>query len=274
MDLSLLERVLKVYYPPCRYTKHSQNRPVKCLGDQIVEDLYAYANYLGLCPRLVKRLMKRAQVQKKYIRARDLTDILKEPNKLREVVSGSNVTALFQYTTVDGKVTSKELVIQYLPLDHIIKREIELCRNTPPREPPQEVAELMKKMLTVPKAKIDLSRTPPCIQRLLEKAQTERYLSHPERVALATFLICREVLRGSSPEQAVEKAKEPFKLLEDYNEKITEYQLKHLAGLAGGRKFYLPPTCEKLKEWGICTEECGFKYMSALSGECKKHVSD
>ena len=44
----------------------------------------------------------------------------------------------------------------------------------------------------------------------------------------------------------------------DFNEKITRYQVEHLAGLKGSRTKYSVPSCEKLLNENLCfaTEEC------------------
>jgi DNA primase large subunit len=44
----------------------------------------------------------------------------------------------------------------------------------------------------------------------------------------------------------------------DYNEKVTKYQIEHLAGLRGSGTKYSVPSCQKLLNQNLCfaTEEC------------------
>jgi DNA primase large subunit len=44
----------------------------------------------------------------------------------------------------------------------------------------------------------------------------------------------------------------------DYNEKVTRYQVEHLAGIRGSHVKYSVPSCEKLRNENLCfaTEKC------------------
>ena len=52
----------------------------------------------------------------------------------------------------------------------------------------------------------------------------------------------------------MEEMLELFKRLPDFDEKITRYQLEHLAGKKGGSKRYYVPSCEKIKLENLCYE--------------------
>jgi DNA primase large subunit len=86
------------------------------------------------------------------------------------------------------------------------------------------------------------SEYPPCIKHAIEVLEKGENLPHSGRFMLATFLLARE--------QSVEQIAPLFKNAPDYNEKITLYQLNHLAGSSGTQ--YSCPSCEKLKTQNLC----------------------
>jgi len=85
---------------------------------------------------------------------------------------------------------------------------------------------------------------PPCIQALYQTFTSGRHLSHIGRFALTTFLINvgmpTETLIGL------------FRNLSDFNERMTRYQVEHLAGEKGSRTRYTPPKCDTLQTHGVC----------------------
>jgi DNA primase large subunit len=89
------------------------------------------------------------------------------------------------------------------------------------------------------------SAFPPCIVALYEAASKGRHLSHVGRFTLTSFL---ENI-GMPPE----KVNELFKSFSDYNERLTRYQVEHIAGERGSRTRYTPPQCATLQTHGICT---------------------
>ena len=89
------------------------------------------------------------------------------------------------------------------------------------------------------------SAFPPCIVALYEAASKGRHLSHVGRFTLTSFL----VNIGMPPE----KVNELFKSFSDYNERLTRYQVEHIAGERGSRTRYTPPQCATLQTHGVCT---------------------
>lgn len=85
---------------------------------------------------------------------------------------------------------------------------------------------------------------PPCIKHAIEVLEKGENLSHSGRFMLATFLLGRG--------QSVEQIAPLFKNAPDYNEKITLYQLNHLAGSSGSGTKYSCPSCEKLQSQSLC----------------------
>jgi DNA primase large subunit len=89
------------------------------------------------------------------------------------------------------------------------------------------------------------SAFPPCIAALYEAASKGHHLSHVGRFTLTSFLINI----GMPPE----KVNELFKSFSDYNERLTRYQIEHIAGERGSRTRYTPPQCATLQTHGVCT---------------------
>ncbi|MCE2507614.1 MAG: DNA primase [Nitrosopumilaceae archaeon] len=91
---------------------------------------------------------------------------------------------------------------------------------------------------------------PPCIKHAIEILEKGENLPHSGRFMLATFLL--------SKGQSVQQIAPLFKNAPDYNERITLYQLNHLAGTSGSGTQYSCPSCEKLKTQSLCfaTSEC------------------
>lgn len=91
---------------------------------------------------------------------------------------------------------------------------------------------------------------PPCIKHAIEVLDKGENLPHSGRFMLGTYLLAK----GQSVEQIVPL----FKNAPDYNEKVTRYQLEHLAGKTGGGTKYSCPSCDKVKSEDLCYEipEC------------------
>jgi DNA primase large subunit len=50
-----------------------------------------------------------------------------------------------------------------------------------------------------------------------------------------------------------EKVIELFKNISDFNERMTRYQVEHMAGEKGSRTRYTTPKCDTLRTHGVCT---------------------
>jgi DNA primase large subunit len=106
---------------------------------------------------------------------------------------------------------------------------------------------LAKKFVTFT---VDTGEHPPCIKHAIEVLEKGENLPHSGRFMLATFLL--------SKGQSVDQIAPLFKNAPDYNERVTLYQLNHLAGTSGNGTKYSCPSCEKLKTQSLCfaTYEC------------------
>jgi len=97
---------------------------------------------------------------------------------------------------------------------------------------------------------VTTGENPPCIKHALDILEKGENLPHSGRFMLATFLL--------SKGQTVQQIAPLFKNAPDYNERVTLYQLNHLAGTSGSGTQYSCPSCEKLKTQSLCfaTSEC------------------
>ena len=83
---------------------------------------------------------------------------------------------------------------------------------------------------------------PPCIKHAIKVLADGVNLPHSGRFMLASYLISRG--------QTIEQVAPLFKNAPDYNERVTTYQLKQIAGK--GEKGYTCPSCSKIKSNDLC----------------------
>jgi len=91
---------------------------------------------------------------------------------------------------------------------------------------------------------------PPCIKHAIEVLDRGENLPHSGRFMLATYLLAKG--------QTIDQIAPLFKNAPDYNERVTRYQIEHIAGTSGKRIKYSCPSCDKLKSENLCFEipEC------------------
>ena len=85
---------------------------------------------------------------------------------------------------------------------------------------------------------------PPCIKKSLELLNNNENLPHSARFMLATYML--------SSGKSVNEVVLLFQNAPDYNEKITKYQVEHLAGKKGSQTKYSVPACSKLVNENLC----------------------
>ena len=113
-------------------------------------------------------------------------------------------------------------------------------------------------------------RYPPCIEAILNDIRNGGNPSHMARFTLAAFML--HVLteyEGKTIEEAVEEVVNLFRTVADFDEKKTRYQVMHIAGLVGGRKFYMPPNCDELISLGLCPVNGACKVKNPLAAYAK-----
>lgn len=118
--------------------------------------------------------------------------------------------------------------------------------GTPPmtqgfEEPVRKLTSMAKKFAT---PVIQTTEYPPCIKHAIQVLEKGENLPHSGRFMLATYLLTK----GQTVDQIVPL----FKNAPDYNERVTRYQLNHLAGSSGSATKYSCPSCEKLKSQNLC----------------------
>jgi len=118
----------------------------------------------------------------------------------------------------------------------------------------QEVVEDLKKVIKVltptTQTTVEPTKYPPCVQHALDLLQRGQNIPHYGRFLMTTYLLNI----GKSVEEVVSLfAKAP-----DFNERLTRYQVEHIAGLRGGGTKYKPPSCRTLQAHTLCfkTEAC------------------
>jgi DNA primase large subunit len=91
---------------------------------------------------------------------------------------------------------------------------------------------------------------PPCVKHALEVMGKGENLPHSARVMLATYMLAIG--------RPVDEIVMMYENAPDFNEKITRYQVEHLAGMKGSRTKYSVPSCDKLRNENLCfaTAEC------------------
>ncbi|HDN02237.1 MAG TPA: hypothetical protein ENF42_04595 [Candidatus Bathyarchaeota archaeon] len=85
---------------------------------------------------------------------------------------------------------------------------------------------------------------PPCIRQLYEAARSGRHISHVGRFTLTSFLLHI----GMKPDAIIDL----FRKSSDFNERMTRYQIEHIAGERGSGTRYTPPKCDTLQTHGLC----------------------
>ncbi len=141
-------------------------------------------------------------------------------------------------------------------LQEEIKRRIEKrLDNAALDRYPEEIAALAGKLRVLASERLGQAETefpkvvvqeafPPCINALYDGASKSHHLPHMGRFALVAFL----VNIGMTPESVTEL----FKSFSDYNERLTRYQVEHIAGERGSGTKYTCPQCSILQTHNVC----------------------
>ena len=184
--------------------------------------------------------------------ALNFTDYLKNTTHLRD-----KKWKLVNRLLVKGKVYLTKNETARL-LSEEVRKHIEKTLDTKdlPKFPTKitETADKIKKlaverigqteMESLPKI-IAQNAFPPCINTLYAAFSSGRHLSHIGRFTLTSFL----VNIGMPPDDVIAL----FKNISDFNERLTRYQVEHIAGDRGSRTHYIPPRCDTLKTHSVCT---------------------
>jgi DNA primase large subunit len=182
----------------------------------------------------------------------DFTDFLKNATNLR---SARGEWRLVNRLMQNGEVYLTKTEASRL-LEEEVRRHIEEKLDIKVESLPEPITKAMEqlnKLFSEIKAEIKLDELPkeviipafpPCIQRLYDTIASGRNISHIGRFALTTFLINT----GMTTENVINL----FRTLPDFNERLTRYQVEHIAGRRGSRTKYIPPMCATLQTHGVC----------------------
>lgn len=85
---------------------------------------------------------------------------------------------------------------------------------------------------------------PPCIKHLYDFLISGQHISHVGRFTLTSFLL--------NAGMKIDKLIELYTSISDFNQRLTRYQVEHIAGVRGSGTKYTPPSCETLKTHRIC----------------------
>lgn len=162
---------------------------------------------------------------------------------------------LINMTLNNGYVTlPPEKFVRLLQNAYRLKIEEELPLRIPPEFEKHIQQDVSKIGLMMAEMKARMSPTngegmkdeflPPCIKTIIEMAQAGQNLPHSARFSLVTFLHAL----GLTYEQIIAI----FAVSPDFNEAMSEYQIKHITGELNGTDGYSPPECGTMKTNGIC----------------------
>jgi DNA primase large subunit len=148
-------------------------------------------------------------------------------------------------------------------LQEEIRKHIETKLNTKTTTLPPQIkttVEKLKNTFTAQKKAIKLEEYPktvnieafpPCVKALYNATTSGHHLSHIGRFTLTTFLV--------NVGMTTENVLDLFRNLSDFNERLTRYQIEHIAGQRGSHTKYIPPRCSTLRTHGVCVnpdEDC------------------
>ncbi len=180
------------------------------------------------------------------------TDYLRNTTQL----STSPDWKLVNRIMIDGNVYLNQPDVVRLLEEEIRKNIGQRLASTELTKPPTRIVEIADSLKKLASEKIGtfendgLPKTvvqeayPPCIKALYDAASKSRHLSHMGRFTLTSFLLNV----GMSPEQLTEL----FRSFSDFNERLTRYQVEHIAGGRGTGTRYTPPNCETLQTHNVC----------------------
>ena len=141
-------------------------------------------------------------------------------------------------------------------LEEEVRRHIEEKLNTKVGSLPETITQhvdRLRQLFSERKAEIKMEELPrdivipafpPCIKKLYDTIASGRNVSHIGRFALTSFL--------TSIGMPTEDVTNLFRTLPDFNERLTRYQVEHIAGRRGSRTKYIPPRCDTLQTHGVC----------------------
>jgi len=91
---------------------------------------------------------------------------------------------------------------------------------------------------------LNIEAFPPCMSALYRDLQAGKNLSHVGRFTLTAFLL--------NAGMGVEDLVKLYTAATDFDERMTRYQVQHIAGVVGGRVQYKPLNCSNMRTNNLC----------------------
>ena len=108
----------------------------------------------------------------------------------------------------------------------------------------EDLRKVIKAVTPTTQIIVEPTKYPPCVQHALDLLQRGQNIPHFGRFLMTTYLLNI----GKSVDEVVSLfAKAP-----DFNERLTRYQVEHIAGLRGGGTKYRPPSCRTIQAHTLC----------------------
>jgi DNA primase large subunit len=133
---------------------------------------------------------------------------------------------------IEGKLDTK---IRSLP-PSIMARVNQLRQLAAKKREQIQIEEMPKRVV--------MEAFPSCIKGVYDRVAAGRPASHIGRFALTSFLL--------NIGMTAEDVFKFFRSVSDFNERMTRYQVEHIAGTRGSGTKYTPPNCATLRTHGIC----------------------
>ena len=162
---------------------------------------------------------------------------------------------LVNHLMIDGEVYLTEREVSRL-LEEEVRKHIETRLNTKIKSLPPAIMSRVNKLRQMAAERLEkihleemperavLDAFPSCIKRVYDQVSSGKPVSHLGRFALTSFMLTV----GMSAEDVFKF----FRSVSDFNERMTRYQIEHIAGTKGSRTKYTPPNCATLRTHGVC----------------------
>ncbi len=244
---------------------------VKSIGLESVFKKFALAEARRAEKFLTEDLRRHSETQKRSLFAKIFDDLFKlkidiaRDGRLFKVSVADYLSRSSHFHEQEWKLINRLVDGGYVYLDadetvRLVRNELSVLiydkvkAMTLPTLPPTIKArtdELRSKLAPRYESRVTvITNYPPCVKHALEVMGKGENLPHSARVMLATYM-----LAISKP---IDEIVRMYENAPDFNEKITRYQVEHLAGMKGSRTKYSVPSCNKLRNENLCfaTADC------------------
>jgi len=244
---------------------------VKSIGLEMVLRKYALSEARRAEKFLIEDLKRQSEVQRRSLFAKIFEELFKlhidvaESGRLFKVKVADYLSRSSHFHEQEWKLINRLVNRGYVYLDadeivRLIRNELsvliydkvkDMILPSLPQTIKDKADKLRAKLVPYYEYRhVTVTDYPPCVKHALEVMDNGENLPHSARVMLATYMLAIG--------KKVEEITIIFQNAPDFNEKITRYQVEHLAGMKGSHTKYSVPSCEKLRNEGLCfaTTEC------------------